>query len=66
MQLLIPVYVFKYCFSQSNILSAATCVAHSASFDFARAEKLAYSLACCYPELRGLRNLPSNVFPHES
>ena len=53
----------KFCFSQSNILTATTCMAHCVSPDFAKVKGLASTLACCYPELQELRKLPINSFP---
>ena len=53
----------KFCFSQSNILSATTCIAHCVSSDFAMGKCLASTIACCYPELQELRKLPINDFP---
>ena len=53
----------KFCFSQSNILTATTCIAHCVSSDFAMGKCLASAIACCYPELQELRNLPLNNFP---
>ena len=53
----------KFCFSQSNILTATTCIAHCVSSDFARGKGLASTIACCYPELQELRNIPINNFP---
>ena len=52
----------KFCFSQSNILTATTCKAHCVSSDFAMGKSLASTIACCYPELQALRNLPKNTF----
>ena len=37
----------KFCFSQSNILSATTCIAHWVSSDFAMGKGLASTIACC-------------------
>ena len=48
----------NFCFSQSNILTAATCIAHWASSDFAIGKSLASAIACCYPEPQELRKLP--------
>ena len=53
----------KFCFSQSNILTATTCIAHCVSSDFAMGKGLASTIACCYPELQKLRKLPINNFP---
>ena len=53
----------KFCFSQSNILTATTCIAHCVSSDFAMGKGLASTIACCYPELQELRKLPINHFP---
>ena len=52
----------KFWFSQSNILTAATCIAHCVSSDFAMSKGLASTIACCYPELQELRKLPINNF----
>ena len=52
----------KLCFSQSNILTVTTYIAHCASSDFAMGKGLASTIACCYPELRELRQLPINNF----
>ena len=53
----------KFCFSQSNILTATTCIAHCVSSDFAMGKDLASTIACCYPELQELSKLPINNFP---
>ena len=53
----------KFCFSQSNILTATTCKAHCLSSDFAMGKGLASTIACCYPELQELKKLPINNFP---
>ena len=53
----------QFCFSQSNILTATTCIAHCVSSDFAMGKGLASTIACCYPELQELRKLPMNNFP---
>ena len=53
----------KLCSSQSNILTATTCRALCVSLDFALGKGLAYTIACCYPELQELRKLPVNIFP---
>ena len=53
----------KFCFSQSNIRAATTCIAHYVSSDFAMSKGLASTIACCYPELQELRKLPMNDFP---
>ena len=53
----------KFCFSQSNILTATACIAHCVSSDFAMAKGLASAIACCYSELQELRQLPINNFP---
>ena len=42
----------KFCFSQSNILTATTCIAHCS--DFAMGKGLASTLAFCYPEYKTL------------
>ena len=52
-----------FCFSQSNILTATTCIAHCVSSDFAMGKGLASTIACCYPELQQLRKLPIKSFP---
>ena len=52
-----------FCFSQSNILAATTCIAHCVSSDFAMGKGLASTIACCYPELQEFRKLPLNNFP---
>ena len=56
----------KFCFSQSNILTATTCIPHCVSSDFAMGKGLAFTIACCYPELQELRKLPRNNFPQSS
>ena len=56
----------KFCFSQSNILTATRCIAHCVSSDFAMGKGLASTIACCYPELQELRKLPINNFPSGS
>ena len=56
----------KFCFSQSNILTATTCIAHCVSSDFAMGKGLASTIARCYPELQELRKLPINTFPSGS
>ena len=53
----------KFCFSQSNILTATTCIAHCVSSDFAMGKSLASTIASCYPELQELRKLPINSIP---
>ena len=53
----------KFCFSQSNFLTATSCIAHCVSSDFAMGKRLASTIACCYPELQELRKLPLNNFP---
>ena len=53
----------KFCFSQSNLLTATTCIAHCVSSNFAMGKGLASTIACCYPELQELRKLPINTFP---
>ena len=53
----------NFCFSQSNILTATTCIAHCVSSEFALGKGLASTIACCYPELQDLRKLPINIFP---
>ena len=53
----------NFCFSQSNILTATTCIAHCVSSDFAMGKGLASTLACCYPDLQELKKLPINTFP---
>ena len=53
----------KFCFSQSNILTATTCITHCVSSDFAMGKNLASTKACCYPELQELRKLPIDNFP---
>ena len=53
----------KFCFSQSNILTATTCIAHCVSSDFPMGKCLASTIAWCYPELQQLRKLPINHFP---
>ena len=53
----------KFCSSKSNILTATTCIAHCVSSDFAMGKGLASTIACCYPELQELRNIPINNFP---
>ena len=50
----------KFCFSQSNLLTATTCIAHCVSSDFAMGKGLASTIACRYPELQ---ELPINNFP---
>ena len=52
----------KFCFSQSKILRATTCIAHCVSSDFAMGKSLASTIACCYPELQELRNVSLNFF----
>ena len=54
----------KFCFSQSKILIAITCIAHCVSSDFALGKGLAYTIVCCYPELQELRKLPLIFFQH--
>ena len=56
----------KFCFSQSNILTATTCIAHCVSLDFAMGKGLASTIACCYPEPQELRKFPLNNFPSGS
>ena len=56
----------KFCFSLSNILTATTCIAHCVSSDFAMGKGLAFTIACCYPELQKSRKLPINNFPRGS
>ena len=53
----------KVCFSQSNILTATTWIAHCVSPDFAMGKNLASTKACCYPELQELRKIPIDNFP---
>ena len=53
----------KIGFSQSNILTATTCIADCVSSDFAMGKGLASTIACCYPELQELRKIPINDFP---
>ena len=53
----------KFCFSQSNFLTATTCISHCVSSDFAVGKGLASTIACCYLELQELRKLPTNNFP---
>ena len=53
----------KFCFPQSKILTATTCIAHCVSSDFAMGKSLAYTIASCYPELQEMRKLPKNNFP---
>ena len=53
----------KFCFSQSNILTATTCIAHCVSSDFAMGKGLAFTIACCHLELQEVRKLPINNFP---
>ena len=53
----------KFCFSQSNILRATTCIAHCDSSDFAMSKNLASATAGCYLKLQELRKGPSNDFP---
>ena len=53
----------KFCISQSNILTATTCIAHCVSSDFAIGKGLASALACSYPELQQMRKLSSTLFP---
>ena len=53
----------KFYFSQSNILTATTCIAHGVFSDFAMGKGLASTIARCYPELQELRKLPINQFP---
>ena len=47
----------KFWFSQSNILTVSTCIAHCVSSDFAMGKDLASTIACCYPELQEHRNM---------
>ena len=56
----------KFCFSQSNILTATTCIARCVSSDFAMGKRLASTIACCYPELQELRKISINSFPPSS
>ena len=53
----------KFCISLSNILTATTCIAHCVSSDFAMGRSLASTIACGYPELQELRNIPISKFP---
>ena len=53
----------KFCSSQTNILTATTCIAHCVSSDFAIGKSLASTIACCYAELQDLRKLPIINFP---
>ena len=53
----------KFCFSQLNVLTATTCIAHCVSSDFAMGKGLASTIACCYPELQEMRKLTINSFP---
>ena len=53
----------KFCFSQSDILTATTCIEECVSSDFAMGKGLASTIACCYPDLQELRKLPKNNFP---
>ena len=53
----------SFCFSQSNILAATTCIAHSVSFDFAMGKGLASALACSYPELQQMQKMSFNLPP---
>ena len=53
----------KFCFSQSNILTATTSIAHCVSSDFAMGKGLASTIACCCLELQEVRKLPINNFP---
>ena len=53
----------KLCLSQSNNLTATTCIAHCVSSDFAKGKRLASKIATCYPEFPELGKLPTNNFP---
>ena len=56
----------KFCFSQSNILTATTCIAHCVFSDFVMGKRLASALACSYPELQQKRKGSLNPFPSGS
>ena len=52
----------NFCFSQATILTAATCIPHSVSSDFAVAEGLFSVIASCYPELSRKCKRCLNIF----
>ena len=56
----------KFCFSQSNILTATTCIAHCVSSDFAMGKELASALGCSYPEPQQMRKITFDLLPLNS
>ena len=53
----------KFCFSQSKVLTPATCIAHCVSSDSAMGKGLASTIACCTLELQELRKFPIDNLP---
>ena len=52
----------NFCFSQSTILAASTCIAHSVSSDSALGKGLASALACSYLELQQMWKMSLDLF----
>ena len=52
----------KFCISDSNLLTATTCIALFFS-DFAMGKGLPSTLACCYSELQEMRKVSLKLFP---
>ena len=52
----------KFRFSQSNILTTTTCIAHCLSSDFALGKKRAPAFACSYLELQQMRRTSFHLF----
>ena len=53
----------KFCFTQANILTTNSCIAHCVSSDFKMGKGLASAIARCYPAIQEMRQRPLNHFP---
>ena len=52
----------NFCFSQTNKLTATTCIAHSVSSEFAMGNGLASTLVCSYPDQKQMQKMSLNFF----